>query len=69
MEIELMLNAPEDIRKDARRQLLQAKGFPKREAAMRGCLSRPCPNCGSRMVRSRDLRDLCLVCGYLQSQA
>jgi hypothetical protein len=30
---------------------------------------RPCPICGSRTVRSRDGRDLCLICGYLQAHA
>ncbi len=30
---------------------------------------RPCPICGSRTVRSRDGRDLCLICGYLQTHA
>jgi hypothetical protein len=27
----------------------------------------PCPHCASRMVRARDRRDMCLICGYLQS--
>jgi hypothetical protein len=29
----------------------------------------PCPACGSRTVRSRDGRDMCLICGYLQADA
>ena len=29
----------------------------------------PCPDCGSRMIRSRDLREMCVVCGYLQTHA
>jgi hypothetical protein len=31
--------------------------------------SRQCPDCGLVTVRSRDKRDMCLICGYLQSQA
>jgi ribosomal protein S27AE len=31
--------------------------------------SRQCPDCGSITVRSRDKREMCLICGYLQSQA
>jgi ribosomal protein S27AE len=31
--------------------------------------SRQCPDCGIVTVRSRDRREMCLICGYLQSQA
>jgi hypothetical protein len=31
--------------------------------------SRRCPDCGIGTVRSRDRRDMCLICGYLQSHA
>jgi ribosomal protein S27AE len=31
--------------------------------------SRQCPDCGIVTVRSRDRRDMCLICGYLQSHA
>lgn len=37
--------------------------------AARRLAIRPCPSCGSRTVRSRDGRDLCLICGYLQAHA
>jgi hypothetical protein len=30
---------------------------------------KPCPTCGSMTVRSRDGRDMCVVCGYLQAHA
>jgi hypothetical protein len=48
---------------------LEAKPFPAPQSTARRCLHQPCPGCGSRMVRARDLRDMCVVCGYLQSQA
>jgi hypothetical protein len=34
--------------------------------AVRRSSPNPCPTCGSRTVRSRDGRDMCLICGYLQ---
>jgi predicted RNA-binding Zn-ribbon protein involved in translation (DUF1610 family) len=30
---------------------------------------KPCPDCGSMTVRSRDGRDMCVICGYLQTHA
>jgi hypothetical protein len=43
--------------------------FPdQREVAGRSS-SRQCPDCGIVTVRSRDRRDMCLICGYLQSHA
>jgi hypothetical protein len=30
---------------------------------------KPCPTCGSITVRSRDGRDMCVICGYLQTHA
>jgi hypothetical protein len=35
----------------------------------RRSLHNPCPHCGSMTVRSRDRRDMCLICGYLQSHS
>jgi hypothetical protein len=32
-------------------------------------LPKPCPTCNRGMVRSRDGRDLCVGCGYLQPHA
>jgi hypothetical protein len=47
---------------DAKRSLLLEP-----QPVVRRSLHTPCPRCGSRTVRSRDGRDMCLICGYLQS--
>jgi hypothetical protein len=43
--------------------------FPETQSIARRSLQRPCPECGSMTVRSRDGRDLCVICGYLQTHA
>ena len=43
--------------------------LPDQQQVARRSSSRQCPDCGSITVRSRDRRDMCLICGYLQSQA
>lgn len=48
--------------------ILEGRAFAPSSIAGRR-LHPPCPDCGSRMIRSRDLRDMCVVCGYLQTQA
>ncbi len=69
MKIELVAAAPEETRKDGPTPSLRAQSFPETQPASRRCSHTPCPSCGTRMVRSRDLRDMCLICGYMQSQA
>jgi ribosomal protein S27AE len=64
-----MVSATEDNHHDAPPPVLEADRFTETRQGTRNHLHPPCPACGSRMVRSRDLRDLCLVCGYLQAQA
>jgi hypothetical protein len=61
------MNPPEDTLSE-RSPALEANAFTP-QSTTRRCLHQPCPGCGSRMVRSRDLRDMCVVCGYLQTQA
>jgi ribosomal protein S27AE len=41
--------------------------FPEPHHLARRLSHTPCPECGSMTVRSRDRRDMCLICGYLQS--
>jgi hypothetical protein len=43
--------------------------FPEPQPIARRLPQRPCPECGSITVRSRDGRDLCVICGYLQTHA
>jgi hypothetical protein len=43
--------------------------FPETQPIGRRPPQRPCPECGSITVRSRDGRDLCVICGYLQTHA
>jgi hypothetical protein len=38
--------------------------FPETQPIVRRSSQRPCPECGSMTVRSRDGRDLCVICGY-----
>jgi ribosomal protein S27AE len=50
---------------------LEGNGLPlgdQRQVARRPG-SRQCPDCGIVTVRSRDRREMCLICGYLQLQA
>ncbi len=37
--------------------------FPEPQPIARRLPQRPCPECGSITVRSRDGRDLCVICG------
>jgi hypothetical protein len=48
---------------------LRTSPFSGSRLAVRPWLHPPCPGCGSGTVRSRDGRELCLICGYLQAQA
>jgi hypothetical protein len=42
---------------------LNRSPFPDQEQVARRSSSRQCPDCGSITVRSRDKRDMCLICG------
>ena len=57
-----MVTLPKEISKDARQSL-----FPEPQRVARRSSPTPCLHCGSITVRSRDGRDMCLICGYLQS--
>jgi hypothetical protein len=63
-----IVHSPENTRSE-HLSTLDGASFGPPQSTARRCLHQPCPGCGSRMVRSRDLRDLCVVCGYLQAQA
>jgi hypothetical protein len=43
--------------------------FPETQPLARRSSERPCPECASMTVRSRDGRDLCVICGYLQTHS
>ncbi len=43
--------------------------FTEIQAISRRSSERPCPECAAMTVRSRDGRDLCVVCGYLQTHS
>jgi hypothetical protein len=58
---------PSDMRYQVR-STLEAGTFVPQSTARRSP-HRPCPDCGSRLIRSRDLREMCVVCGYLQTHA
>ena len=66
-----MVSALEDNMKDFPLPAVEVKRilFPQAELIGRRSLNSPCPGCGSRTVRSRDGRDMCLICGYLQTHA
>jgi ribosomal protein S27AE len=66
-----MVSPPKDNLMDGSRPALDAQLslFPEPRQVARRSSHRPCPNCGSITVRSRDGRDMCLICGYLQSHA
>jgi hypothetical protein len=48
-------------------QNVKLSPFPEPQQVVRRSSPTPCPHCGSMTVRSRDRRDMCLICGYLQS--
>ena len=60
-----------DMSVEATVSSLNAKLSPASEPrqVLRRSSCKPCPTCGSMTVRSRDGRDLCVICGYLQAHA
>jgi hypothetical protein len=64
-----MVSPQKDSLLDGTRPSLDAKRspFPEPQQGARRASHTPCPHCGSITVRSRDRRDMCLICGYLQS--
>jgi hypothetical protein len=68
---QLMVRPPKDNMMDGTFPSLSAKRSPfsqPQQVTGRSSDS-PCPICGSITVRSRGGRDMCLICGYLQSHA
>ena len=66
-----MVTPPKDNLMRGLRPSLDANQSPlpgQQHVAQRSA-SRQCPDCGIVTVRSRDRRDMCLICGYLQSHA
>ena len=64
-----MVSPPNDIVLDGIRPSLDVKQsqFLEPQPVVRRLLHTSCPHCGSITVRSRDGRNMCLICGYLQS--
>ena len=64
-----MVSPQNDRLVDGARPSLDAKRspFPEPHQPARRLSHTTCPECGSMTVRSRDRRDMCLICGYLQS--
>jgi ribosomal protein S27AE len=66
-----MVSESKDNLMDGTLPLLEAQRspFPEPQQVVRRSSHSPCPDCGSITVRSRDRRDMCVICGYLQSHA
>ncbi len=66
-----MVSLQKDTPKDGSVLSLNANRFPLPAPHQAAPRSSPklCPACGSITVRARDGRDMCVVCGYLQTHA